>query len=175
MTSPVPAPPAALRRWLARIDDGLVRVEVVAGIALVLAIVVTVLTQVVMRYVFARPNPWTEELSRYAFIWLSLVGSSLATKRGAHFVLESVVQRLSPPARRMVARAVGTLVAALLLVLLVAGTLLAHEARLERSPALDLPMVWVYAALPVTMALMLLHLMVGLTVAKEGDPGWVSR
>ncbi len=142
---------------------------------LVMIIVMTVLTQVVMRYVFARPNPWTEELSRFAFIWLSLIGSSLATKRGAHFLFDSSVATLSPTVRALLARVVTALVGVMLFGILVVGTQLAYQERLQRSPALDLPMVWVYGALPVVAALMLLHLVTGLTVSKEGEPAWASH
>jgi TRAP-type C4-dicarboxylate transport system permease small subunit len=36
-------------------------------------------------------------------------------------------------------------------------------------------MVWVYGALPISAALMLLHLVTGLTVTKEGEPAWASH
>lgn len=162
-------------QFIADVDRWVVKVESVVASGLVLAIVLTVLTQVVMRYVFARPNPWTEELSRFSFIWLSVIGSSLATKRGAHFVFDSSVEKLSPGVRALVLRAVTALVAAMLLGVLVEGTQLASQARLQRSPALDLPMVWVYAALPISAACMLLHLVTGLAVGKEGEPAWASR
>src|SRR5207245_2615824 len=99
-----PSGPTAPRRVLAALDRGIVHVETIAAMSLVMVIVITVLVQVVMRYVFAKPNPWTEELSRFAFIWLSLVGSSLATKRGAHFLFEPTVNALPPPIQRLVQR-----------------------------------------------------------------------
>jgi TRAP-type transport system small permease protein len=160
---------------LSAIDRWAVKIETVAASGLVVAIVAIVLVQVVMRYVFARPNPWTEELSRFAFIWLSLIGASLATKRGAHFLFESAVARLPLRLRSLIAGAVTLLVATMLLGSLVTGAELAFQSRVQRSPALDLPMVWVYAALPVSAALMLLHMAAGLTVAKEGDPAWASH
>ena len=168
-------PWGAVRHVAAGVDRWVVHVETVLAIGLVLAIVMTVFAQVVMRYVFARPNPWTEELSRFGFIWLSLIGSSLAIKRGAHFLFESAVNGLPAAVRRVVALGVTILVAAMLLGILIVGIELAAEARYQRSPALDLPMVYVYAALPLSAALMLLHLVAGLTIAKEGEPGWASH
>ena len=170
-----PGPWGAVRRVAAGIDRWVVHVETVSAIGLVLAIVVTVFVQVIMRYVFARPNPWTEELSRFGFIWLSLIGSSLAIKRGAHFLFESAVNRLPAGVRRAVALGVTILLAAMLLGILIVGIELAANARHQRSPALDLPMVYVYAALPLSAALMLLHLIAGLTIPKEGEPGWASH
>ncbi len=158
---------AGARRRLARVESWVVQVETIAGIALVIAILVAVLAQVVMRYVFESPNPWTEELSRFAFIWLSLIGASLATKNGAHFALDSVAAFLSAKARLVVDRIVTLIVVALLVGIVVVGTLLASHARVERSPALDLPMFWVYAALPLSGALMLLHLVARAMLTEE--------
>jgi TRAP-type transport system small permease protein len=164
-----------MRRLLTRLDRVAAAVEQAAAVALVLAIVAAVLVQVVMRYIFARPNPWTEELSRYFFIWLSLLGASLATKKEAHFLFESAVAVLPPAARVLVRRAVTVLVAVMLLGVVVLGVRLASLARHQRSPALDLPMVWVYAALPVSAALMLLHIGAGKAERSAGEPGWASH
>jgi TRAP-type C4-dicarboxylate transport system permease small subunit len=157
------------RSRLVRIDTAVAQVEAWTGIALVVAILVTVLAQVVMRYVFARPNPWTEELSRFSFIWLSLIGASLAVHRHAHFELDVVVRRASRAARQVVGLLVSALLVTMLVLLLILGTVLTSAARLERSPALDLPMVWVYAALPVAVALMLFHVAVALTAGPSGS------
>ena len=167
--------PARWKRGLARVDGWVVKVETIAGIALVIAILVAVLAQVVMRYVFESPNPWTEELSRFAFIWLSFIGASLATRNRAHFALDSAVAYLSPRMRLVVARAVELVLAALLIGVLVFGAALANDARVERSPALDLPMMWVYVAMPISAALMLLHLIAGATAVEERGSFWPSR
>ena len=128
-----------VRKALARVDRAVVAVETAAAAGLVFAVLLTVLVQVVMRYVFARPNPWTEELSRYLFIWLSLLGASLASKRGAHFVFDTATTALPPAVRVVVLRTVTVLVAAMLAGAILIGVALASQARLERSPALDLP------------------------------------
>ena len=41
---------------------------------LMLALVVVVFSQVALRYLTYQPLAWTEEVARYAFIWLSLLG-----------------------------------------------------------------------------------------------------
>ena len=174
-TGPMIGRPRRVWRLVGTIDRAVIRLESIAAASLVLGVVVAVLLQVIMRYLFERPNPWTEELSRYFFIWLSLIGSSLAAKRGAHFLFDTVVAGLHPTARRIVRSAVTGLVVLMLAGLLIVGVRLAGYARHQRSPALDLPMVWVYAALPVAAALMLLHICAGVGAQKEGEPGWASR
>jgi TRAP-type C4-dicarboxylate transport system permease small subunit len=160
---------------LRAIERSVARAETWAAAGLVLLITFTVLAQIVMRYVLARPNPWTEELSRFAFIWLSALGAAMATRRGAHFVFESAVQALPPRAAAFVVRLVRALVAVMLVGLAVTGARLVLLLRAERSAALEVPMALVYASLPVAAALMLLHLAVDAKGHGELDALWASR
>ena len=118
---------------LRAIERSVARAETWAAAGLVLLITLTVLAQIVMRYVLARPNPWTEELSRFAFIWLSALGAAMATRRGAHFVFESAVQSLPPRAAAFVVRLVRALVAVMLVGLAVTGARLVLLVRAERA------------------------------------------
>ncbi|SVB47959.1 uncharacterized protein METZ01_LOCUS200813, partial [marine metagenome] len=63
----------------------LVVIETYTVVGLLVTVSVVVLLQVGMRYLFAYPNPWSEEVSRFCFIWMSLIGASLAVERRAHF------------------------------------------------------------------------------------------
>ena len=80
-----------------RLNQVLVTLETYAAGALVITVCVVVLLQVLMRYLFATPNPWSEELSRFAFIWVSLLGASLAVEHRAHFGFDQVTKKLAPP------------------------------------------------------------------------------
>jgi TRAP-type C4-dicarboxylate transport system permease small subunit len=162
-------------RTIRTIERGIARAETWVAAGLVLLITFTVLAQIVMRYVLARPNPWTEELSRFAFIWLSALGAAMATRRGAHFVFESAVQSLPPRAAAFVVRLVRALVAVMLVGLAVTGVRLVLLLRGERSAALEVPMALVYASLPTAAALMLLHLAVDAKGRGELDALWASR
>ncbi|MDR1828265.1 MAG: TRAP transporter small permease subunit, partial [Methylobacteriaceae bacterium] len=44
----------------------------------------SIFVQVLCRFVFQVAAPWTEELARYLFIWICIVGSGIAISRGAH-------------------------------------------------------------------------------------------
>ena len=129
--------------------------------ALVVAVCVVVLLQVLMRYLFAYPNPWSEEVSRFCFIWLSLLGASLAVEHRAHFGFDQVTKALAPRARRGVeifARAVVLLFSVLLIG---TGIALMDLTMGERSPALGLPVALVYAAAPVSGVLIVVHMVAG--------------
>ena len=152
---------------LRELNQRLVALEVLAVGGLLATVSIVVLLQVGMRYLFSYPNPWSEEVSRFCFIWLSMLGASLAVEHGAHFSFDQVIKGLDP----RVKSALKTLVTAVLLmfslVLVTTGIILMDLTMDERSPALNLPVAWVYASVPISGGLMVIHLLAGLGRADE--------
>ncbi len=120
------------------------------GTAGLLIAVMTLLValQVVFRYVVNYTLPWSEELSRYVFLWASLLGACAAVRRHAHLGVDSLVRRLPDGARRLLEALVVALVGAFAVVLGWQGLALLPAAAAQRSPTLGLPMVAVFAAVP---------------------------
>ena len=50
--------------------------------------------QVIFRYFFNHPLFWSEELSRYCFVWIVFVGAAIAVKHGAHIGVDYFVKHL---------------------------------------------------------------------------------
>ncbi len=144
---------------MTRLHRAIVRLETGAAGALVIAVAAAVLLQVTMRYGFARPNPWSEEFARFGFIWLSLLGSSLAVHRRSHFRFDRAVRRLSPRTRKAATLLAKGATLGFALLLVATGLALMDLASGQRSAALDLPMAFVYAAAPVSGLLMAIHLL----------------
>ena len=144
-----------------RLNRALVTLETLAAGGLVITVAAVVLLQVLMRYLFATPNPWSEELSRFAFIWVSLLGASLAVEHRAHFGFDQVTRKLAPRTKRAVETFAQAVVLGFSLLLIATGIALMDLTMGERSPALNLPMALVYAAAPVSGLLMAIHLLAG--------------
>ena len=68
--------------------------EFLAG-ALMFIIASVVFIQVVSRYLLEYPLIWPEELAKYLFVWAGLLGAALASIRGLHFSVDSLVNGLS--------------------------------------------------------------------------------
>lgn len=149
-----------MRRFRA-LNRALVTLETWAAGGLLVTVCAVVLLQVLMRYLFAQPNPWSEEVSRFCFIWLSLLGASLAVEHRAHFRFEQVTKKLAPRARRVVEAGARMAVLIFSLLLIGTGIALIDLTAGERSPALNLPIALVYAAAPVSGALMVVHMVAG--------------
>lgn len=147
-------------RFLFRLDDLLARSEAWALIGLVSVMTMIVFLQVVYRYVLAEPLHWSEEMARYLFVWLSLLGATLAFQKRGHFGFEILYQKFSPRNRNILGVIIHLLVGFLLSILLFQGIFLVQKTASQESPAMGIAMGWAYACIPVGAALMLYHLVV---------------
>lgn len=73
----------------------------VAIVACLVAMVVMVFANVVMRYVFNTGLPVSEELARWCFVWLTFLGSILVLRERSHLGVDVVVQALAPKVRKL--------------------------------------------------------------------------
>jgi len=71
-------------------------------VALFAILVLLVTWQVITRLVLNAPSIWTEEAARYVFIWLSLIGISIATGEKADVAIDFLVRKLPVAAQRWV-------------------------------------------------------------------------
>jgi TRAP-type C4-dicarboxylate transport system permease small subunit len=121
---------------------------------LMVALVAVVFAQVLLRYLTYQPVAWTEELARFAFIWLCLVGAAEGARRGAHFAVD-LVPRLVPGAAGRWFRAALRLVEACAYAILAwAGIRILGVVHAQRSITLDMPISFAYAAIPTAAMLM---------------------
>ncbi|MEC7767788.1 MAG: TRAP transporter small permease [Acidobacteriota bacterium] len=121
-------------------------------IGLTAILVVDVLWQVCSRYVFSSPSSWTEELATFLLIWVGLLGAAVAFREHAHLGIEYLPARMSPRIRcavEVLALASTALFCVLVLVYGGATLVIRTVSLLQTSPALGLPMGYVYLALPV--------------------------
>jgi TRAP-type C4-dicarboxylate transport system permease small subunit len=129
--------------------------ELVAGTFMVLMFLAT-FSNVVARYVFNSPIQWAEEFSRYAFIWVVFLGAVVCTKRGRHIAIENAVSMLPPVPQRWVRVAADLCTLGLAAVIAWYGWLLTRSAT-QITATLEVPQYVVYAVVPASAALILLH------------------
>ena len=149
------------------VSDGLDRVAEALAILALVVLVGAVMTQVVARYVLFSPPTWTEELARYAMIWAGLMGATLSFKRR----FDPALFGAASGGPRWRAVAAGLLQSAVVLIYLL--PILWHSfygpgMNLERgfvtrhmrttASAMDFATIWVAAAVPIMIALVLIHL-----------------
>ena len=112
--------------------------------------------QVVARFVLSQPSTWTEESMRRLLIWMVMLGTVVAFRRGA-LVSVDLMLRTARGAWLATVRWVITLTAlAYLSVLVWFGINLVTRVRFQTFASMELSMGWAYAALPVGAAMAML-------------------
>ena len=123
---------------------------------LLLVIVALVFVNVVGRYFLHAPIRWSDEVAQFLFLWLSYLGALAALMGGRHYSFPNVINML-PANLRLAAKTVSDLIVLAMLAILVwGGVVLVDLLHYQRSPAIDLPVYYVYAALPLVSFLMAL-------------------
>ena len=129
----------------------------------------SIFIQVFSRYVLNRPPSWSEEVARYLFIWISLVGSAVVIRQRRH-VDVSILMDALPRRIRLVIDLVSDMAVLFFLgVLCWVGIGLTGVANRQLSPALEVPMSFAYVAMPIGAFFMIVFL--AATMAREWKEG----
>jgi TRAP-type transport system small permease protein len=128
---------------------------------------------VVARYLLKTPIPWSEELARFALIWLAFVAAGCVMAAGRHITVDVVSRFLG----RRGALALECVVSLVVLVVcgafLPAGVQFIQHLGEVKSPALHIPMSWWYGAALVGFGLLAFHTVVNLVLAfQRKQPVW---
>ena len=130
---------ASLTRWVTR------SLEVCIVLCLA-CMAVMVFGNVVLRYGFNSGIAFSEEISRLLFVWLTFLGTILASREHAHLGVDSLVKRLPHGARQACILVSGVLMI-LMCGLLFWGSLKQTEINLDNAmPVSGIPYASVYAA-----------------------------
>ena len=116
-----------------------------------LAAVITL--QIVSRVLFTAVS-WTEEVARFLLVWLTFLGATLALAEKRHIAVTLLTDRLPPASGRIAAIAGLVAMTAFLIALTWIGWQYMAMQSFQRSAALRLSMMYVYAVIPVSGALM---------------------
>ena len=156
---------------LIKLDNTLARCEGWALISFVVVMTIVVLLQVIYRYLLMQPLHWSEELARYLFVWISILGAALSVHRRGHFGMDFFFKMLPLRWRPSFASFIFLLMGIVVMVLLVQGIILVQKTADQQSPAMEISMGWAYASVPVGAALMAVHLLVIILKEARGEPG----
>lgn len=152
--------------WLSRLNSLLAAV-LFAGLTAVVAL------QVLTRFVLHVPFIWSEEVARFLFFWVVLLGSAMSVRTRRHFVIDVTLGRTDRLGRlgRTVTRVTPDLcVIGFSLFLLVQGLGYVEVGLLRTATNSRLSMALVYAAIPVFAALSVIYSLGNLVLAAEEEP-----
>ena len=117
--------------------------------AAIAVLIIPVTIQVISRYTALIPAwIWTEELSRFLFVWMIMLGSMIAVREGTHFVVD-VLPRLPARLNATLQIVADLFVLAFALVFVWWGVEFVRFGWNQTSELAELPMVYIFAAWPI--------------------------
>ena len=124
---------------------------------LILAVMAgAVFLQVVLRYLGWAGIDGLDEVPRYLFVWLVMLGAAAAMHRGEHTLLGYFRDRLGRRGRALAIIAANTAGIAFFAYLIKVSFVLVPNSNFQTSAGLGLPLSYVYVAVPVGAALIIL-------------------
>ena len=154
------------------------RIDTVLGILMAIclaAMAVLVFGNVVLRYVFNSGITWSEEMSRYFFVFMIFFGSASASIMGKHISVDLLIKRLTPGCQRWVQVVANICIIAVLVMLAIGSWELAEINSHSYGPVTGMPLWILYAgclAMAVCMALVacrdLLRALTGASTNNQG-------
>ncbi|MGR5502029.1 TRAP transporter small permease [Vibrio sp. DNB22_10_4] len=123
-------------------------------------LVFCVIWQVISRYVIGKPSTVTDELARYLFMWVALIGAAYTTGQKRHLAIDLLTMKLTGTKKAINEIVIQLAIALFAFVVLVyGGTKLALKtlAMGQVTPALGLEMGFIYFCLPISGALMIFY------------------
>ena len=129
---------------MVKLVDGFFRLLEFLVVACMVAMVVMVFGNVVLRYGFNSGITVSDEMSRYCFIWLTYIGAMVAMRDGAHLGVDTLIKKLSLRGKK-ICFFLSQSIMLFCNVLFFVGTYKMHELQVTNiSPVVGMSMIWVY-------------------------------
>ncbi|GHV41308.1 C4-dicarboxylate ABC transporter permease [Synergistales bacterium] len=145
-------------RAITRLSDVLNKVVLRFLTVLLMLMVIVINVQVFCRYVMNASLSWSEEVARYMFVWIVLLGASIGIKEWFHISVTFLVDRFPSKIRFAIDAVIKIMIAAFSVVLFYASCILVKAVSAQISAALGLPVPILYLCMPITSFLIFLHI-----------------
>ena len=139
------------------------------------AMLALIFFQVVSRYVFHNSLAFSEELARYLFVWTVFLGIPVVQRMGGHMTVGVITERIKGNPLKIFRIVASVLTIIFMVIIFKNGWLMVQRTSFQISPAMQIPMSYIYYALPIGSIAMILNTMEELidifkTPASETKP-----
>jgi len=128
---------------------------------LMLCLVITTTLQIVFR-VFFDALTWSEELSRYFLVWITFFAATIAYKRGSHIAINFVVVKLESKFKFLITIFQYIVSILFFSILFYYSWKMIQLQFFQTSPAMSLPMQYIYSCITISMIIMIIHALAAL-------------
>ena len=144
--------------YMEKLSAVLDKITLTTASILLVVIAVIVNWGVFCRYVLFAPLPWSEQIPKYAMIWMGFLGASLGISRNRHIGFDILVVRLPSVIRKLIIIAGRILVLFFLAMMTIYGVTFALAVGFSsNAPMLPIPMFYLFLAVPVGGVFMILQ------------------
>ncbi|MFN3209045.1 MAG: TRAP transporter small permease [Roseovarius sp.] len=133
--------------------NGWALILMLSGMALVVG------ANISLRYFTSHSLPWADEAARYLMIWLTFTGAGLILRIGGHVAITNMQDALPATGQRLLRGLIVVILLGFFGYMVYVGWQYAQRMQFQVTPALRLPFLYVYAAMPVGFALLIVHLL----------------
>ena len=141
-----------------KLNNGLSRAEdIVISIAFAIVFIV-ICAQVVMRFIFNNPLTWSEEFSRYTYVWIVWLGCASCASRRGHTRITVLYDRFPPRMQSVCTVICDIIIIAVLLYILPYSLQFSIRQSMFKSGVMRVPMTVIF--LPVAVSCVLTSLQV---------------
>ena len=148
-------------------SDAVYRIERPVLGFLIMAVVVLLFVNVILRYAFNAPLAWADEIARFLFTWISFVGASAAVKKKGHVAIDNFITKLSPKRQAWVNLFTNACIIFAMGLLVFYSYFLMTMFSAASLSSVAIPQNFLYVSLPLSAAAMIIHL--AEIMAEESD------
>jgi TRAP-type transport system small permease protein len=133
--------------------------------------IVSVVAQVVFRYLLHNPLVGSEELAKLSFVWMIFLGAAVVTRDQLHIQVDYFFLKLPPALQRGVTALMCLVTLALFCVVVVFGFQVVAAQSGMKSVGLNVPLAYYSIAVPIGSLFLIYYTLLGFRAPSPAAPG----
>ena len=101
------------------------------------------------RFIFNNPFSWSEELARYLQVWLILFSSTVCIQKSRHLSVDYLKNNINPNVQRLLKLLCYFMISIFSISIIIFGIQFILRVGYQKTPAMQLPIGFVYMAFPI--------------------------
>ena len=132
-----------------KVADAFLWVYSAVGLIALALVIAFAFLQVIARYALPQAPTWTEEGARYAFIWMSMMGASLAARHCSNASVDLLDTLFRGKGKDIHFVILQSFILLAVIIIVPYGVRMVSQMMVRNSPALGIPMGYMYLSIPV--------------------------
>lgn len=147
-------------KFFGGISNFIYKIEKLLINILIPIVLISMVTDIVLRYFFGFPTRWGQELSLYTFVWSTFIGASMSIKTKQAVSMTLVVDKVRTLWRNIFIL-LGLILSALFtlfMLYLSIGWITAPGIAHQYTATSRIPMIYLYTCIPISLTFISIHL-----------------